>query len=64
MTPQELATQIRRLNARELATLNRLLRDLPGFGTTGAREPRRPIRPLDATGIALDAQTGKTETQP
>lgn len=64
MTPAELATHIRRLNARDLAELNRLIRDLPGFGPTGVREPRRPIKPLDARGIALDSTVGKTEIRP
>jgi len=62
MTPRELAAHIQRLSARELVELNRLLRDLPGWGG-GVREPRRPRprRPLDATGISLDAPKGKTD---
>ena len=63
MTPEELATRIKRLNARELARLNQLLRDLPGWGTAGAREPRRPTPPLDAVGVALSAEKGKTHTR-
>lgn len=60
-TPKELADHIKRLTVRELAELNSLLRDLPGWGTAGVREPRAPIKPLDATGIALSAQRGKSD---
>ena len=59
MTPAELAEHVKRLNARELMELNRLLRDLPGWGATGVREPRRPIQPLDARGISVDSTEGK-----
>lgn len=41
-TPEELAIKIKSLSARDLARLNRLLRDTPGWGTTGVREPRHP----------------------
>ena len=60
MTPEEIAAEIKRLKARDLARLNQLLGDLPGWGTAGARMPNRPRPPLDATGIALDAPVGKT----
>lgn len=63
MTPAEIANHIRRLTARDLAELNRLLRDTPGWEPPGVREPRRPIKPLDARGIALDATEGKTSTR-
>jgi hypothetical protein len=62
MTPLEIATIIRKLSANDLAELNRLLRENPGWGMTGVREPRRPSPPLDATGVALDAEVGKTDT--
>jgi len=60
MTPHKLALEIQRLSARDLLELNRLLKDLPGWGG-GVREPRRPRQPLDAQGVALDAEKGKAE---
>lgn len=53
MTPQEIYAAIKRLSARDLATLNRLLRDEPGWGTAGAHTPSAPQPPLDAVGISL-----------
>ena len=49
MTPRELASHIERLNARELAELNRLLGDMPGWGGASVREPRRPLPNSDST---------------
>jgi hypothetical protein len=42
VTVERIADLIRGLDLEELARLRRLLDDLPGFGTTGVREPRRP----------------------
>jgi hypothetical protein len=60
--PAQLAEYIKRLTARDLAELNRLLRDLPGWeGGAGVREPRRPRTPLDARGVELDSTEGKVD---
>ena len=59
MTPARLAQAIRGLTTRELLELNRLLRDLPGWGSAGVREPRVPRKPLDAEGIPIAAERGK-----
>lgn len=67
MSPQEIYAEIKRLSARDLATLNRLLRDEPGWGTAGARTPSDPQPPLDAVGISLIpdvVRTGKASKRP
>lgn len=64
MTPTQLAEIISRMTVRDLAELNRLLRDLPGWeGGAGVREPRRPRTPLDARGVALDSTEGKVDVR-
>ena len=61
MTPEQLAAEIKKLHPVELVRLNQLLRDLPGWGAGGTREPRRPTPTLDATGMAVNADVGKIE---
>lgn len=64
MMVEELAAFIRALDADELKRLRELLRDLLEPPTAGVREPRRPIRPLDARGVAVDVtdpEVGKVD---
>jgi hypothetical protein len=61
MTVLELYQEILGLTPTELRELRRLLGDL-GDGRGGVREIARPPRqPLDAQGIALDAEMGKAD---
>jgi len=59
VTPERIAEAISNLSVRQLTFLNRLLEDEPGWGGAGVREPRRPLRPLDAQGVALESEKGK-----
>jgi hypothetical protein len=61
MNAEEIAAEISKLNALELVKLRDiLLKDMRWpTGGAGVREPRRPILPLDAEGVALDAERGK-----
>ena len=62
---RRLADQILALSADQLTQLNRILREEGHGGVgVGVREPRRPRPPVDAEGVALDAEKGKASGLP
>ena len=61
MTPQELARAILELPVRDLAVLNRLLRE-EGLSPLGVREPREPSPESPGDAIAHDLPEDYWET--